>query len=121
MGDSDDDDDLAWQIESRLTSHGIYVSEFERREEGYFLEYESLAADEGVIPHREVGRVVNVFLDLHPDDWTGADIEGVVTDLEGTPLGEWTVEADWLDALTDDDITEEEFSERVVDTLETIE
>jgi hypothetical protein len=114
-----DDEDFAWQLESRLTSHGIYVDELTETAEGYRLRYESISADDGSVPHRELGRVVNVFLDLHPDDWSGARIEAVVTDLDGDPIGEWHVAADWLDALTDGDISEEEFSERVVGTIET--
>ncbi|MFB6183212.1 MAG: hypothetical protein ABEI96_01540 [Haloarculaceae archaeon] len=116
-----DDENFAWQIESRLTSHGVYVTDFEEREDGYHVQYESMAAADGAIPHRELGRVVNVFLDVHPDDWSGARIDCEVTDLDGTVLAEWHVEADWLDALTDDDISEETFSERVVDTLVRVE
>jgi len=114
-----DGTDFAWQLESRLTSHGVYVDELRETDDGYWLRYESISADEGAIPHRELGRVVNVFLDLHSDDWAGARIDAVVTDLEGERIGEWHVEPDWLDALTDGDITETAFSQRVVATIET--
>lgn len=112
------DDDLATRLANRLMSHGVYVTEFETTEDGYALEYESLYADEGVIPHREVGRVINVFLDLHPDDWAGADIEAVVTNLEGDPEGSWRVEAEWVAAMTADELSETEFSQKVIATLE---
>lgn len=112
------DDDLATRLENRLLSHGIYVTAFEATDGGYELEYESLYADEGVIPHREVGRVINVFLDLHPDDWSGADIEAVVTDLEGDPQGDWRVEADWFAAMRDGELSETDFSAKVISTLE---
>lgn len=112
------DDELTTQLENRLMSHGVYVDVFEQTSDGgYYLEYESLYADEGVIPHREVGRVINVFLDLHPDDWVGADIEAVVTDLEGNPEGDWHVDQAWIDALQAGDLSETEFSEKVVGTL----
>lgn len=113
------DDELATRIENRLMSHGVYVDRFEESGAGgYYLEYESLHADEGVIPHREVGRVINVFLDLHDDDWTGADIEAVVTDLEGNPEASWHVEQSWLAELTAGELSETEFSERVIATLQ---
>ena len=113
------DEGLATRIENRLMSHGVYVNEFEVTPDGgYCLEYESLYADEGVIPHREVGRVINVFLELHADDWDGADIEAIVTDLEGNPEGEWHVERAWLAALQADDLSQTEFSEKVIQTLE---
>lgn len=113
------DDDFAFRIESRLTSHGVYVEDVEQSGEGYSLTYESIAvADEGAVPHREVGRVINVFRDLHADDWAGARIEGDVLDLDGNHRGSWHVEADWLDDLHNGDLTEIEFSQRVVDTIE---
>lgn len=116
---TDATEDFAWQLESRLTSHGVYVTDFERTAEGYHLEYESMGATDGAIPHQELGRVVNVFLDLHPDDWSGARIEAAVTDLDGESLGQWHVDAAWLDALTDGELSEPKFSERVIDTVET--
>jgi len=115
----DEADDFEFRVESRLTSHGVYVDEVEQSEEGYSLTYESIAvANEGVVPHREVGRVINVFRDLHGDDWSGVRIEGAVLDLDGNRRGTWHVEADWLDALHSGDLTEVEFSQRVVDTIE---
>ena len=115
----DEAEDFEFRVESRLTSHGVYVDEVEQTEGGYSLTYESIAvADEGVVPHREVGRVINVFRDLHDDDWPGARIEGDVLDFDGNHRGTWYVEAEWLDALHNGDLTEVEFSERVVGTIE---
>jgi hypothetical protein len=116
---TDSDEELAFQIESRLTSHGIYVTDFEKHEDRYEVVYESFAADEGAIPHREIGRVINVFRDLHSDDWSGAYIEGEVLDLDGEKQGDWHVKAEWIDELHNGDLTEVEFSERVIDTLTT--
>lgn len=115
-----DDDGLASRIESRLMSHGVYVDEVTEEGDGYRLTYESVAADgAGAVPHQEVGRVINVFRDLHDDGWEGTDIEATVTDLEGDELGEWHVEQEWIDALHNGDISEVEFSQRVIGTIET--
>lgn len=117
--DDDGDDELTSRIESRLMSHGVYVDEVVEKDEGYRLTYESVAADgAGAVPHREVGRVINVFRDFHDDDWEGVDIEATVTDLDGAELGEWHVEQEWIAALHGDDLSEVEFSERVIDTIE---
>ncbi|MFT4881291.1 MAG: hypothetical protein ACI9CA_000325 [Natronomonas sp.] len=114
-----DDEDFEFRVESRLTSHGVYVDEVADTPEGYEVAYESVSADsEGVVPHREVGRVINVFRDLHDEDWAGADIDAVVTDLEGEERGRWHVEAAWLDRLHNGDLTEVAFSEKVVETIE---
>jgi hypothetical protein len=116
----DDADDVVSRAESRLVSHGVYVDEVTVEADTYRLTYESVAADDAhAIPHREVGRVINVFRDLHPDDWEGADIEATVSDLEGTTLGEWHVQQEWLGQLNEGDLSEVEFSERVIETIET--
>jgi len=113
-----EDTDFEFQIESRLTSHGVYVQDVDETDGDYHVVYESLTAEDGVIAHREIGRVINVFRDLHPDDWEGADIEGVVLDLDGEEQGRWYVQQEWLAALGDD-LTETEFSGKVIDSIET--
>lgn len=111
-------EEFEFRVESRLTSHGVYVDTVTETEDGYAVRYESISADsEGIVPHREVGRVINVFRDLHDDDWAGTDIEAVVTDFEGVEMGRWYVDAEWIDQLHNGDLTEVEFSERVVDTI----
>lgn len=113
-------EDVASRAESRLVSHGVYAEEVTVEADTYRLTYESVAADDAHdIPHREVGRVINVFRDLHADDWSGADIEATVLDLEGAELGEWHVQQEWLGTLHEGDLTEVEFSERVLETIET--
>jgi hypothetical protein len=119
MTTDDGDDELTSRIESRLMSHGVYVDEVVEKGDGYRLTYESVAADgAGAVPHREVGRVINVFRDFHDDDWEGADIEATVTDLDGVELGEWHVEQEWIAALHGDDLSEVDFSQRVIETIE---
>jgi hypothetical protein len=118
---TDDEDNIAFQVESRLMSKGVYVTDVEQ-DDGYELTYESAAADEtGAIPHREVGRVINVFRDLHPEDWAGTEIEATVTDFDGTELGRWRVDEDWFAALQAGDLSETEFSQRVIGTIQSVE
>lgn len=116
-----DEHDFEFRVESRLTSHGVYVDEVVDEDDGYSLTYESVDVDnQGMIPHREVGRVINVFRDLHDDDWSGARIDATVTDLDGRKLGTWYAEAEWIDRLHNDDLSEVEFSQKVIDTIEPI-
>lgn len=119
MSDQDQHQDFEFLVESRLTGFAVYLTDFEETDEGYALTYESIAADEtGAIPHREVGRIVNVFRDIEPEPIA---IEGTVVDLDGRRLGEWYVDRDWLQRLEDDDLTEIEFSEKVIDSIEPVE
>ena len=114
------------QFEARLTSHGVYVSsveqdrgrdrEDERNTETIDVEYESIDAGRiGEVPHQEMGRVVNVYRDVADES---ADIEALVTDLDGEPVGTWHVEAEWLDALEAGELSEVDFSGRVLDTID---
>lgn len=114
------EEEIASRAKSRLVSHGVYADEVSLEANTYRLTYESVAADDAhAIPHREVGRVINVFRDLHVDDWAGADIEATVMDLDGAQLGEWHVQQAWLERLHEGDLSEVEFSERVIETIET--
>lgn len=119
-------DDVAFALESRLMSDGIYVDEVDvpsddatAEEATYGVRYESIAtAENGVIPHREVGTVINLFRELHEDDWRGAEIDAVVTDLDGSVLGRWHVEQSWLAALADGELSAVDFSAKVIGSIE---
>ncbi|MFB6244543.1 MAG: hypothetical protein ABEH80_10615 [Halobaculum sp.] len=122
---TDDTDDTGidvdpFQIESRLTSHGVYVTEFTIEEGDYVLTYESIAADDGVIPHQEIGRVINVLLDLHPESWEGTNVDATVLNLDGETEATWHVEDEWVVDLEAYRISEEAFSERVIDSIDPV-
>lgn len=105
------------QLEARLMSHGVYVTDAALDGETVALIYESIAADEtGAVPHREAGRVINVVRDLLDDESVG--VEATVTDLDGETRGTWEMAPEWLDALEAGDLSEVEFSGKVVDTIE---
>ncbi len=104
------------QLEARLMSHGVYVTSLDTEEEKIEVEYESISAGQaGAVPHREVGRVINVVRDLTE---TPRGVRGSVTDLDGEPVGSWRAEVEWLRALEDDELSEIEFSQRVVETID---
>lgn len=113
------DDDFRFEVESRLTSHGIYVDELRRTEKTYEITYESASVDtEDVISHREVGRVINVFRELHDEGWQGKTISAEVLDFDGVTRGHWETKQEWLDNLHNGDLTEVEFSQKVIETIE---
>ncbi|NHX36483.1 hypothetical protein G9C84_08445 [Halolamina sp. R1-12] len=116
------DDDRTFALESRLTNHGCYLQSVAVDGDTYQLTYQSTAADEhGEIPHQQVGDVVNDFRKLFDRrDWPVRDVEATVTDLADEELGAWRADADWFDALEAGEMTEVEFSQRVLDSLETV-
>lgn len=111
-------DDPYERIESRLMSHGIYVTEVESVADGVEITYETVHGTESV-PHRDIGRVVNVLREFREEDvWDPEDVRGTALDLDGNRLGTWYVESEWLRELARMEITEPEFSERVLATIE---
>ncbi|MFC6734828.1 hypothetical protein [Halolamina salina] len=113
------DDDRAFALESRLTNHGCYLQSIAVEDGVYRLSYQSAAADQhGEIPHQQVGDVVNDFRELFEQrDWPVRDVTATVTDLDDEPLGEWRADADWFAALDSGEMSEVEFSQRVLDSL----
>jgi hypothetical protein len=114
------DDEFAYQLESRLMGQGLYLSELAYLDSGYRIEYESLSADRGAMPQSELGDVINIFRDVLEDDWPGTAIEAVITDFEGQPVAEWHVRAAWSTLLAEGDLSEIEFSDRVLGTLSSL-
>ena len=106
------------QLEARLTSHGVYVTDADLDGETIEIAYESITADEsGGVPHREAGRVINVVRGLL-DDGTLVGIEAQVLDLDGEERGTWRMDPDWLDALESRSLSEVEFSEKIIESIE---
>ncbi|WP_227375046.1 hypothetical protein [Haladaptatus halobius] len=104
------------RLEARLMSHGVYVTSLDYDDEGIEIEYESIAAGRtDAVPHREVGRVINVVRDLTE---TPGNLHGSVTDLDGEWVGSWRADGQWLRALEDDDLSEVDFSQRVIETID---
>jgi len=104
------------QLEARLMSHGVYVEELDPGDP-LEITYETVLSAGGV-PDQDIGRLCNVLLKLRADGWEPEDVHARAFDIDGEPLGTWHAEGDWFHALEADDITEVEFSERVLGTVE---
>jgi len=109
--------ELESRLDSRLMTRGLYLTSFARDEDGLHLAYETTAPGDGV-PHREVGKVLTLLRDAREEGWTVETVHGTVCDLDGETRGTWRAEGDWLRALVEEDISEVEFSGRVLDTIE---
>jgi len=110
-------DDLAERIENRLMSHGVYVRDLDSGDDRLDVTYETVHAEESV-PHTDIGRVINLLREFRDEGWDPVAVHGTATDLEGEELGTWHAEAAWFHDLAADEITETEFSQRVLDTIE---
>ncbi|AEN06082.1 hypothetical protein [Halolamina sp.] len=70
------------------------------------------------VNHQEMGRALNTFIDLFEDGLEPRRIEATVLRSDEDVQGSWHAEPDWFEALAAYRINEEEFSARVLDTLE---
>jgi hypothetical protein len=110
-------DDLAERLENRLMSHGVYVTDLDHGEDRLEVTYETVHAEDSV-PHTDIGRVINLLREFRADDWDPVPVHGTATDLEGEELGSWRAEVEWFHDLAAEEITETEFSQRVLATIE---
>lgn len=112
------DDEILERVSNRLVSQGVYFEAAERTGDRLEIEYRTISPGDGV-PHQQIGQVINTFRDVLDDGWEPTTIEATVFDVnEGYRRGSWRMEEDWLRALEADELSEVEFSGRVLDTLE---
>ncbi|WP_135535311.1 hypothetical protein [Halostella pelagica] len=104
------------RLEDKLMGVGAYLADFAETSDGVEIEYETVSPGDGV-PHRQVGQVLQTLWDVRGEDADPVTVRATVTDDEGNRRGRWRAEAEWVAALGDD-MTQTEFSQRVLDTIE---
>lgn len=116
-----DERPLSETVENRLMGQGIYLESWEeRREDGdrvVDLEYE-VVSEAPVVTSHEVGQVVRTLLSAaeERESWRPVTLRVTSLSTDGAVRGTWRVEAAWFRRLHDD-LSEVEFSSRVLDTL----
>jgi hypothetical protein len=109
-------DEQTAEVEPTLRSYGISVEEID---EGDPLDLTYMTAFPGREVHRaEIGRALNALIDrAEADEWDPVRVEATVVRSPGDVLGTWRAEAEWFEALAAYEISETEFSTRVLETL----
>jgi hypothetical protein len=109
-------DERTTEVEPTLRSYGISVEAVEGHDP---LELTYMTAFPGREVHRgEIGRALNAFIDrAEADAWDPVRVEGTVVRSPGDVLGTWHAEATWFEELIAYEISETEFSTRVLETL----
>lgn len=107
------------RLEDRLMGQGVYLTDLTESDGELTIEYESIAAsDADGVPQRQVGRVLQMIWDVREAGGDAVSVDATVTDTDGEVLGTWRAESEWVERLRDGDLTETEFSEKVLDTIE---
>ena len=109
-------DERTTEVEPALRSYGISV---EAVDGGDPLDLTYMTAFPGrEVHHGEIGRALNALLDrAEADAWDPVRVEATVVRSPGDALGTWRAEARWFEALIAYEISETEFSTRVLETL----
>jgi hypothetical protein len=104
-------------LEAELRSNGISVEEVDR---GETVELTYVTAFPGErVHHMEMGRALNTFVELAEDGaWEPTRVEATVLRFEDDVQGTWYAEPEWFEGLLEYRLSETEFSQKVLDTLE---
>ena len=108
------DEDLVEYLKTNLMSQNIYLNDAGVIDGTLELVYESVIPTGGV-PPRQVGQIVVALRDY--DEWEPQDVAATLTDPDGAVNGTWIVREEWLRALDEDEMTEEEFTSRAIDAI----
>lgn len=104
-------------LEGELRSNGISVESIDRGD-AVDLSYTTAFPGESV-HHKEVGRACNCFIDLYEQDrWDPVPVRATVLRSDDDVQGTWRADPEWFEDLVEYRISEEEFSARVLDSLE---
>lgn len=104
-------------LEPELRSYGISVEHVSVDDDVIDLEYmTAFPADR--IHDGEIGRACNTLIDMiEADECEPMRIDATVVRSPGDVLGGWHAEAEWFEQLTTYEISETEFSKRVLETV----
>lgn len=108
--------DYVSNMRDSLESEGISVDYFSEDAGTVFLEYVSTeTTEEGIAG--EIGTVAGVYRNNVVDGWDVDSLEVTVLDSDEFPVGSYYIESQWVEELNSGEITQEEFLQRITDTI----
>jgi len=109
--------DVISGLEGELRSNGINVESVDIGSETVDLVYLTAFPDV-TVNHQEMGRALRTFIDAaEHDEWKPRRVDATVLRHEDDVQGTWYAEAEWFRQYLEYDISGEEFSARVIETL----
>ncbi|WP_224268273.1 hypothetical protein [Haloprofundus salinisoli] len=107
-------------IEEELRGNGINVEEVDVGDgsDGVDLTYMT-AFPAAHVNHREVGQALTAFIDLAREgEWKPEPVRATSVRIDDDVQGRWRAEAEWFEDYLSYGLSDEDFSELVLDTLE---
>jgi hypothetical protein len=109
--------DVISGLEGDLRSNGISVESLDTSGESVELVYLTAFPDVHV-NHMEIGRVLNTFIDAaQADEWRPVRVNATVLRADDDVQGSWHAEESWFRRYLRYELSDEDFSELVLDTL----
>ncbi|GAB7091746.1 hypothetical protein JCM18237_20170 [Halorubrum luteum] len=110
------DDESAAGIEPTLRSYGVSVEDVEDDDPVSLTYMTAFPGDE--IHRQEMGRALNALIDrAEAGVWEPVRVEATVVRSPGDPLGTWAAKGEWFEQLLAYELSETEFSKRVLSTV----
>ena len=104
------------ELEPELRSYGVSVESIDGTEPVDITYMTAFPGRE--VHHGEIGRTLNALIDrAETGEWDPVRVEATVVRSPGDVLGTWHAEASWFEELIGYEISETEFSTRVLETL----
>lgn len=105
-------------VEGELRSNGISVESLDEGGETVELTYLTAFPGEDV-NHMEVGRALRTFVGrVEAGEWEPKRVDATVLRADDDVQGTWHAEAEWFRKYDRYELSDEDFSELVLDTLE---
>jgi len=111
-----DDGEYIALLESYTESEGVTL-EASVSGDVVYADHTSSAQPEEQLA-QEMGIVAGSYAGLVSQGWDVDRMEVELIGIDGTPVGAYYVESEWARQLNNDEISDEEFSQRVLETLE---
>lgn len=110
------DEEIITLFESLVESEGMTVETAEMQGDIFTVEYTSYSQTERELAS-EIGYVAGAYAGMVGEGHTSDRMEATILAASGEPAGTFYVEYEWAEAYENGEISDEEFSQRVISTL----
>ncbi|EMA38487.1 hypothetical protein C447_10042 [Halococcus hamelinensis 100A6] len=105
-------------IQAGLSNEGVAVESVDTTAGSTYLEYTTISTTQGDLAS-EIGMVAGAYAFAIGDGYESSDMQVTVLGADGSEIGTYEVQSEWAEQYNNGEITGEEFSIRVLETLET--
>ncbi|MDL5363899.1 DUF3488 domain-containing protein [Halalkalicoccus sp. NIPERK01] len=111
------DDELIPLFETLVEDEGMIVETAQVQRDTFVVEYMSFAQTEQELAG-EIGYVAGAYAGMVGEGHTSDRMEATILTVNGDPAGTFYVEYGWAEAFANEEISNTEFSQRVISTIE---